>query len=135
MPTATVVRSDVWWEEIYRQADVRESAWFCGASREDGRQYYRPGVQCAADPGLPSLEVLRARIEPLIEEAPWGQTCTCSHGGGESGTSKIRIPSDKWDSGCVPHEMLHAAMYHLRHLCKSDIEHDDHYSVSSCRSR
>ena len=133
IPQTNVERDDAWWEAQYEQADMRMSAWFCGTDKADGQRYRKKGIQCEADPGMPPLDVLRKRIVALKEQDPQGQTCTCNHTDGPGGSSTIMIPADKWDSGCVPHELLHASLYHMRHRCKSLIEHDDHYSVSDCR--
>ena len=37
----------------------------------------------------------------------------------------IYIGNDKWESGCVPHEIGHAVLYTIGHPCWREFEHED----------
>lgn len=39
--------------------------------------------------------------------------------------TSIYIGHDKWESGCVPHELGHAVLYTLGHKCWGEFEHED----------
>lgn len=45
----------------------------------------------------------------------------------------IQIGSDKWESGCVPHEIGHAALYLAKHPCWGEFEHDK--EENKCKER
>ena len=129
MPTEVVYLTDEEWTFAVNQAVIRSNAWFCSDPAKR-----RPGRQCNEMPeDYPGIDALKLRVHRIIEEAPWGQTCTCGHGGGPDGKSTIRIPSDKWKTGCFYHELQHAALHHIRHPCASEIEHSANYQSSSCK--
>lgn len=136
-----VYQDDAWWQATMYQADIRFSEYFCSSDRNDPEQirlYRQPGKRCAADPGMLPTEIVRDRIEPFLQPEPCndrkGCTCTCRHGTGPDSFSTIRIPADKWESGCVPHEILHTVLYYYDHPCRSDIEHpgDGLYKDAQC---
>lgn len=39
--------------------------------------------------------------------------------------SKLLIGDDKWESGCVPHEIGHAVLYITNHPCWGEFEHEE----------
>ncbi len=67
-------------------------------------------------PELPLMNDVRARVE--FFEVPHEQLETCTYG-----AWRIRIGDDKWDSGCVPHELGHAACHLLDVQICVDFEH------------
>ena len=38
--------------------------------------------------------------------------------------NSIQIGNDKWQSGCVPHEIGHAVLYLIGHPCHGEFEHE-----------
>lgn len=93
----------------FTEAEKRANLWFCG-NRVSGQS-------CDAMPSLPAASEVMGRIR-FVEEAPNGQTCYYN---GE--TDVITVPADKWGSGCVPHELLHASLHMIGSHCWRDIEH------------
>lgn len=45
----------------------------------------------------------------------------------------IQIGDDKWESGCVAHEIGHAALYMINHPCWGEFEHD--FERVKCQER
>lgn len=66
---------------------------------------------------LPGVEVLAA---VTVVEVPHEYIETCAF---DSRRRKIRIGDDKWESGCVPHELGHAALFLMGHPCWDGFEH------------
>lgn len=92
----------------YLEFEKRANLWFCGERV--------PGRACPSMPEIPSLEELEPTI--YFEEVAWGETCYF-----KPKTGRIEIPADKWESGCVPHELGHAALHYIDHPCASIFEH------------
>lgn len=92
----------------YHDTEVRANLYFCGERV--------PGRACPAMPELPALEDLMAVVH--FEEVAWGPTCY--H---KPKSHTIEVPADKWQSGCVPHELGHAALHYIDHPCASIFEH------------
>ena len=90
----------VYWREVER----RVPAWFRTA-----------GVEA---PSLPSQEAVYSTVR--FVEVPHEYLATCTF---NANTLEIRIGDDKWDSGCVPHELGHAALWLATHPCWSKFEH------------
>ena len=93
----------------FAEAEKRANLWFCGERV--------PGKSCEAMPALPAASDVMGRVR-FVEEAPDGQTCYYNHD-----TQIITVPADKWSSGCVPHEILHATLDMIRNSCWRDVEH------------
>ena len=53
-------------------------------------------------------------------EVPRENLPTCTF---NNNTFEIRVGDDKWDSGCVPHELGHAVLWVLGHPCWDNFEH------------
>lgn len=68
----------------------------------------------------PAQEVLR-RVKFYSFPAVQGDGTSCYFNPGDW---SIEIGSDKWASGCVPHELGHAALRVAGHPCKSYWEHE-----------
>lgn len=118
--TGTVVElSDSDWQRWYHELDVRSSFFFCGVRR--------PGRNCGLEPELLPLASLRSFI--IFEEVP--SAATCYHRPGKR--SLITVPADKWESGCVPHELAHAWLHRIGHPCAEVFEHyhDDDSPVTA----
>lgn len=94
----------LYWREVER----RVPAWF----RSGG----------ATPPRLPSAEAVYSRVKFI--EVPHELLETCTFNGD---TLEIRIGDDKWDSGCVPHELGHAALWVVQHPCWSRFEHPNEH--------
>lgn len=108
--TAAVVHVEPGTFDFYfSESEKRANLWFCGERV--------PGKSCNAMPDLPAPSAVLGRVR-FVEEAPLGQTCYY-----DTATNTIAVPSDKWDSGCVPHEVLHAALDMIHNRCWREIEH------------
>jgi len=94
----------LYWREVQR----RVPAWFQGG-----------GV---APPHLPPAEAVYSRVKFIEVPQELLETCTF-----DGDTLEIRIGDDKWDSGCVPHELGHAALWVLKHPCWSRFEHPNEH--------
>lgn len=93
----------------FSEAEKRANLWFCGERV--------PGRSCEAMPSLPAAGDVMGRVR-FVEEAPEGQTCYYHHD-----RRVITVPADKWNSGCVPHEILHATLDMIHNGCWRDVEH------------
>lgn len=97
LPSATTPRtpvelSDAQFAEYWRQLERRWPAYYA--------------KRCVEPPTLPAMEDVRAFIR-TIHEVPvpyMPDDAACTFGG-----HTMTIRADKWESGCVPHEMGHAA--------------------------
>jgi hypothetical protein len=94
----------LFWNEVQR----RVPAWF-----QSG------GI---APPRLPSAETVYAKVRFLEVPHELLETCTF-----DDDTLEIRIGDDKWDSGCVPHELGHAALWLVHHPCWNNFEHPNEH--------
>ena len=92
--------ASLYWREVQR----RVPTWF-----ETG------GVEA---PALPSSQSVYSRVRFVEIPHEFLETCTFN-----SKTLEIQIGDDKWNSGCVPHELGHAVLWLLRHPCWGDFEH------------
>lgn len=90
----------LYWREVQR----RVPAWFRNGGLEA--------------PSLPSAEAVYSSVTFI--EVPHEFLATCTFNGNNL---EIRIGDDKWDSGCVPHELGHAALKLLAHPCWNNFEH------------
>ncbi len=82
--------------------------------------------QCVTSPELPSMNDVFDMVTFIEVEASVDfPTCTYRRGANE-----IRIGDDKWASGCVPHEIGHAACHMLGISVCIGFEHPDY--VSKC---
>lgn len=108
MSTSASVTPDGF-DSYFSEAEKRENLWFCGERV--------PGRTCEANPGLPAMADVMNQVR-FVEEAPEGQTCYYDHD-----TRIITVPADKWNSGCVPHELLHASLDMIGNGCWRDVEH------------
>lgn len=90
----------LYWREVER----RVPGWF-----ENG------GV---APPQLPSADAVYSKVKFIEVPHEFLETCTFN-----GNTLEIRIGDDKWNSGCVPHELGHAVLWLLHHPCWDDFEH------------
>lgn len=104
--------------KYFSEAEKRANLWFCGTPTS--------GRSCDAMPVLPSFSEVMNNVR-FVEEAPNGQTCYY-----DGATDIITIPADKWNSGCVPHELLHASLHMIGNHCWRDVEHNPY--EGSCRS-
>ena len=103
-PTRTVEISVADEAHYWREVQRRVPAWFRSG-----------GVEA---PNLPSAEAVYSIVTFI--EVPHEFLATCSFNGNNL---EIRIGDDKWDSGCVPHELGHAALRLLEHPCWKEFEH------------
>lgn len=87
--------------EYWRQFERRVGVWFKGNP-----------------PPLPSADEVFARVHFVEVPHAYLSTCTFS-----PGSFQIRIGDDKWQSGCVAHEIGHAALRMIGHPCSSIFEH------------
>lgn len=114
LPATPIAMEPDEYAEYYRQFDNRSSNWFCGV--------YVTGEPCAAKWPVPTAEQTFGEFR-WVETYPAGEsnrTCVCSHG---SSSSKVKIPADRWDSGCPSHEIGHGVLKRLGHPCWKDYEH------------
>ncbi len=92
--------ASLYWSETQR----RTSAWF-----ENG------GVE---PPELPPSETVYSKV--AFFEVPREDLATCTF---DNGDLEIEVGDDKWQDGCVPHELGHAALWLIGHLCWDEFEH------------
>lgn len=106
-PETRVELSEEVFNEYWRQLERRWPAYFTNL--------------CRPVPVLPESTVIRARVHFL--EVPHERLATCTY---RKRTNEIRIGDDKWQSGCVPHELGHAVCDYLRQPPGCDtFEHSD----------
>ncbi len=86
-PTTEIVLSDEEFNGHWRELERRWPAWFT--------------CQGLPTPDLPNREAIKLWV--LFQEVPHAYITSCTYG-----NRLIRIGDDKWDSGCVPHEIGHA---------------------------
>ena len=79
---------------------------------------------CVTPPQLPPQEEVYDAVTFLEIEAS-SRFPTCTYRGSEKA---IRIGDDKWGSGCVPHEIGHAACDLLGLAICEDFEHPNYRS-------
>lgn len=101
--------TDAQWGDYWLQLERRWSVFF--------------EKQCVEVPGLPGMDDVRARVQFFEVPHEWLKTCTYNRN-----SYKIRIGDDKWDSGCVPHELGHAACHLLGVKICIDFEHNNYES-------
>lgn len=102
-------------KDHWRQLEVRSPIWF--------RRFGLPV------PVLPPAEEVWQRIRIVEFAAVQNDGTSCYF---DPDTWTIKIGSDKWASGCVAHELGHAALRGINHPCKSTYEHD--YEIDKCRA-
>ena len=104
VPERQITLSDDEWSGYWLQLESRWPVFFSG--------------QCVPAPDLPSMNDVRERVVFLEVPAEWLETCSYRRSSRE-----IRIGDDKWESGCVPHELGHAACHVLGLRVCFDFEH------------
>lgn len=123
--TEEVLRDDSWWVFAYNQADIRKSMYFCAQNwtAESVARYRQPGVQCGRDRDMIPLDTFRMNVR-LIEVASRGSDkITCTKNSGTYGPYNLNVPDNKWESGCVPHEILHIVLDMIDDPCHVQVEH------------
>ena len=90
-------------EVYYKDLERRWVAWF----KQQGK----------APPEMPSASEVCASVS--FEEADSSRLKTCIF----VAPDRIIVGDDKWDSGCVPHELGHAALFMLGNECWNEFEH------------
>ena len=91
-PSADVVLAQEQFTEYWRQLERRWPAYFESI--------------CRPPPELPDSAAIENWVK--FEEVPRAYLSTCTYSG-----RLIRVGDDKWQSGCVPHEMGHAVCDYL----------------------
>ncbi len=76
---------------------------------------------------LPSHDAIRAKADWFEFAATPGTTCYFHP------PARIEIGSDKWESGCVPHELGHLALHMVAHPCWGEFEHPN--EEQKCKDR
>ena len=104
--------TDAQWEGYWSQLERRWPVFF--------------ESQCVEVPGLPLMNDVRQVVR--FVEVPHEQLETCTY---SRKNRKIRIGDDKWESGCVPHELGHAACHLLDVEVCVDFEHRGY--ISQCQ--
>ncbi len=107
-PETLVELTHAQWLDYWGQLEHRWPAFFAS--------------QCVKAPDLPLMNDVRERVKFLEVPSEWLETCTYRL------TGEIRIGDDMWDSGCVPHEMGHAACHLLRVKICFEFEHPGYRS-------
>ena len=108
-PETEVIVSQTDFAEHWRQLERRWPVFF--------------DSKCVPMVGLPPMEGIRARVTFIEVPAEYLATCTYRRGSRE-----IRIGHDKWTSGCVAHELGHAACHYLDRDDCYDFEHPNYKS-------
>ncbi len=103
-PETPVELTDMEWKSYWGQLERRWPAFFEG--------------QCVEAPVLPRMNDMKQAV--TFVEVPHEQLETCDY---SRKHRKIRIGDDKWESGCVPHELGHAACHLLDVQVCVDFEH------------
>ena len=80
-------------------------------------------AQCVDMEPLPNMLDIRDRVK--FVEVPKEYLATCTY---RRSNKEIRIGDDKWTSGCVAHELGHAACHYLDRDDCFDFEHPNYRS-------
>lgn len=103
-PTEEVTVTDEAFAGHWAQLERRSPLWFTSI-----------GVPV---PALPPASEVRARVHFVELESSPDTTCYFDPRGWT-----IKVGADRWASGCVPHELGHAALHLINHPCASYFEH------------
>ena len=106
-PETPVELTDAQWGDYWSQLEHRWPAFF--------------ERMCVDTPALPSMNDVRERVQFFEVPNEWLETCTYSR-------YNIRIGDDKWYSGCVPHELGHAACHLIEGATCLEFEHPGYLS-------
>jgi hypothetical protein len=106
-PSTDIELSRAEWDEYWRQLERRWPAFF--------------KAKCVSPPSLPDSEVMRSWVR--FQEVPAAYLSTCTYG-----NRLIRVGDDKWQSGCVPHEMGHAVCDFIDGTICREFEHPGYRS-------